>query len=228
MELLKRGGMMRRSKGEFIFYDLLTEKEQGSLKYNTYYKGDIIAPFRTIKTFYFILDGGVKFLKLTETQLIRSPKILTKGSIVGIIGFLIKNKNSDMVFAATDTCRVIEIPYEIIVRLKKESLEFNHYLIELLLKRGMDEWENLHIRSFAGIKGVIARYLIRNSINNYVYFDNVSETLKDLNISNNGFYRIIKQWNTEKIIEKNKNSIKILDKERLEKVYKELLHFKKF
>lgn len=213
-------------KEDFLFYDLLTEKEKGSLKYNTYYKGDIVAPFRTIKNFYFILEGGVKFLKLTEAQLIRTPRLLTKGSIIGIIGFLIKNKSSDMVYAATDTCKVIEIPYEIIVRLKKESLEFNHYLVELLLKRGMDEWETLHIRSYAGIKGVIAHYLIKNSINNYVYINNVTETLTDLNISNNGFYRIIKQWNTKKIIEKNKNSIKILDKEKLEKVYRDLIHLR--
>lgn len=205
--------MKRRE--DFLFYNVLTEKEKESLKCKFFYKGDVITPFRGEKKFYYVLDGEFKFQKNYEDQSIRVPVMLTNDSIVGIISFLIGSCQDELVFVATRKCQVIEISYEIIKRLKKESVEFNSYLIKLLLNRSINEWEILYIRSFSGIKGVIAHYLVKNSINNYVYIENFTETLNDLNVSNNGFYRIIKKWCIDKVIEKNKNSIKILNREKL-------------
>ena len=206
-------------ESRFLFYNLLTEDEKKSLRINNYSKNETVSEFIKIDKFYFILEGELKLFRYLENATVKLSSVLSNGYIVGIIRFLNNKKNVEIAIVVSENLKVIEIPYEIIVRLKKESLEFNSYLMDLILKRGMEEWETLYIRTFFGLKGLIAHYLIKHSHNNYVYIDNFNKIIENLNISSNGFYRVINQLIDEKIIEKSENSIKIIENEKIKKLY---------
>lgn len=212
------------SKKSFLFYNLLTEEEKQSLKIRTYEKEDCITCFESGYKFYYILDGNVKFIKNLEKLELTSMSGLSKGYLIGSLVFLTGDKFCFDVIAATNIVKVLEINPEIIKRLKNSSLEFNNYLLEIIIKCVMDTVETLRINFFCGVKGLIAYHLIRNSKNGYVYTKKYDEVIKMLNISQNGFYSTLNKLVQERLIEKSKNSIKILNSKKLEELYKDFLN----
>ncbi|WP_169712895.1 Crp/Fnr family transcriptional regulator [Psychrilyobacter atlanticus] len=211
-------------KENFLFYNLLTDEEKESLKLKVYEKGEILVSFENIQKYYFILDGKVKLFKNLDRLKLMGVSILSKGYILGILVFLTGERSPGDAIAATDIVKVIEIDPNIIKRLKEESLEFNSYLLDLAVKRGMETVEALTVKNFSGIKGIIAYYLIRCSENGYLYIENYDEVIDYLNISHNGFYSTLNKLVKDKLIEKSKNSIKILDAQKLKELYMDFLN----
>ena len=206
-------------KNKFPFYDRLTVEEKNSLVIKTYSKGDDITEFVKRDHFYFILEGKLKLLNFLEGVTIRSASTLSEGYLVGILRFLNNKLSDDDALILSNRLKVIKIPIEIVRKLKDESLEFNKYLVDLTLKRAVEEYQNLYIRTYFGLKGLIARFLIEESENNFVYIENFNRVIENLNISSNGFYRAITQLVEGGFIEKSENSIKILDNKKLMELY---------
>lgn len=211
-------------KERFLFYNLLTNQEKESLKIKNYEKGDVLTYFENIHKFYFILDGEVRLFKNLDKMLLASVSVLSEGYLVGILRFLTGIGTTDEAVALTESLKVIEIDRDIINRLKNESLEFNSYLLNLVVKRGMETAESLRIKNFSGIKGLIAYNLIKHSKDGYIYIKNYDEIIKYLNISHNGFYSTLNKLVKDKLIEKSKNSIKILDAQKLKELYSDFLN----
>ena len=211
-------------KEKFLFYNLLTDKEKESLKIKKYKKGEVLTYFENVHKFYFILDGEVRLFKNLEKMLLASVSILTEGYLVGFLRFLTGKGVNDEAVVLTETLKVIEIEYKIVKRLKNESLEFNSYLIDLVVKRSIETVNVLTIKNFSGIKGIIAYNLIKYSKDGYLYIENYDEIIKYLNISHNGFYSTLNKLVKEKLIEKSKNSIKILDFQGLKDIYTDFLY----
>lgn len=211
-------------KERFLFYNLLINSEKDSLKVKIYKKGDVLTYFENTDKFYFILDGQVRLFKNLDKMLLASISILSEGYLVGVLRFLTGVGSNDEAVVLTDTLKVIEIDFEIFKRLKKESLEFNSYLLDIVAKRGIETAESLRIKNFAGIKGLIAYNLIKHSKEGYIYIESYDEIIKYLNVSHNGFYNTLNKLMKDKLIEKSKNSIKILDAQKLKELYKEFLN----
>ncbi|UUV17065.1 Crp/Fnr family transcriptional regulator [Fusobacteria bacterium ZRK30] len=211
-------------KKKFLFYNLLTNKEKESLKIKNYKKGEVLTYFEKIHKFYFILDGEVRIFKNLDKMLLASVSRLTRGYLVGLLRFLTGKGINDEAVVLSETLKVIEIEYDIVKRLKDESIEFNSYLINLVVKRSMETIDVLTIKNFSGIKGIIAYNLIKYSIDGYLYIENYDEIIKYLNISHNGFYSTLNKLVKDKLIEKSKNSIKILDFQGLKDIYKDFLY----
>ncbi|WP_028857159.1 Crp/Fnr family transcriptional regulator [Psychrilyobacter atlanticus] len=211
-------------KERFLFYNLLTNEEKELLKIKNYKKGDTLTYFEKMHKFYFILDGEVRLFKNLDKMLLVSVSVLSEGYLVGILRFLTEVGITDETIVLTDTLKVIEIDLDIIKRLKNESFEFNNYLIDLILKRGLETIESLRIKTFSGIKGLIAYNLIKHSRGDYLYIERYDEIIKYLNISHNGFYSTLNKLVKDKLIEKSKNSIKILDAQKLKGLYSDFLN----
>lgn len=207
----------------FLFYEMLTEKEKESLKQKDFLKGEEVKFSEEIDKLYFILEGEVKTIKNIETSILSYSSISSTNYLLGVLKVLMEKKFTDEVIVISDILKTIEIPKEIILRLKKESIEFNNYLIDLILKRTQDEWMNLFVKDSTNLKGFIAYSLIKDSKNNYLYINNYNEFIEKLNISVHGFYKIINQLISEKIIEKSEKTIKILKRKELEEMYSNII-----
>lgn len=206
-------------KEKFLFYDLLTDDEKEDLKIKSYKKGDIVTNFETTDDFYFILEGNVRSFRHLDRFRLAAVSVLSEGYLIGALMLLMEVNSSYEIIVTSDTSKIIKINSNIIKRLKNESIEFNSYLLDIIVNRMKETVEVLTIRNFTGIKGIIAYYLIRDSKDGYMYIKNYDEIIKYLNISHNGFYSAINKLIKDKLIEKSSNSIKILDYKGLKELY---------
>lgn len=212
-----------KDKEKFPFYNLLTFEEKKDLKVKTYKKNEIITLIEEIDKFYFVLEGEARFFKNLEKMKLASPSILSGGYIIGIMKFLNGTGAGDAV-VTTDTLKAIKLDVTIVERLLEENVKFSNYVLDITVKRWVETVETMTVRSFSGNKGIIAYYLIKKSKKGYIYIENYNEVIAGLNISCNGFYCTINKFIKDGIIEKSKNSIKILNYKKLKGFYIEYLH----
>lgn len=214
---------MKKNKEE-IFYEFLTIQEKKKLKIKEYKKGDIIVSIENLDFFYFVLEGQLQIYKNLEALKLTSSPLLSKGYLIGGFTLLLNKKISGDLIVVTETAKIVEIEPDIIKRLKEENLEFNSYLFNMIVKYEMEVIETLTVKAFTGTKGIVAYYLLKMSKNGYVYIQNYHEIINQLNISNNGFYNTLNRFIEDKLIEKSKNSIKILKPQKIEKIYIDFLN----
>ncbi|WP_028857340.1 Crp/Fnr family transcriptional regulator [Psychrilyobacter atlanticus] len=212
-----------KDKEKFPFYNLLTVEERKNFKVKIYKKNEIITLIEEEEKFYFILEGEARFFKNLEKIRLASASILSEGYIIGIMKFLNGVGAGDAV-VTTNTLKAIKLDVNMVKRLLEESVKFSNYILNITSKRWVETVEVMTIRSFSGNKGIIAYYLIKKSKEGYIYIENYNEVIKGLNISGNGFYSTINKFLKDGIIEKSKNSIKILNYERLKEFYIDYLH----
>lgn len=215
--------IMKKDKEKFPFYNLLDPDERKTLKIITYKKDEVITLVEDIDKFYFILEGEAKFFKNLEKIKIVSVSILSEGYIIGIMKFLNGSGAGDVI-VTSEKLKAVKLDSSIVKRLLKESVRFNNYILNIVIKRWVETVDSMTVRSFSGNKGIIAYYLMKKSKGGYVYIENYSEVIEGLNISCNGFYGTINKFIKDGIIEKSEKSIKILDHEILEGFYIDYLH----
>ena len=214
-----------KEREKFMFYSHLTREEKRKIIIKGYSKGEILEVLNrnTMKFFYFILKGRIKINKDFESKLVSSCLSESDGYLIGSMIFY-ANLNLDLdLISNSNNLRVMKIPVEIIERLKRESLEFNSFLYKNSMDIFVGQQEKLHTQSIYGIRGRIAYVFMKEYETDYIYIENQNNFIEDLNIGKDGFYNTINYFLEEKIIEKEKNSIKILDRNKLKSLYFDFL-----
>ena len=214
-----------KEREQFNFYDDLSKEEQASLTVKSYGKNQMLDTLneKTMKYFYFILEGKLKLSKNMGDKVVFFSFIPPKNHLVGLLNFY-GNMNLDLdLISDSDTLKVIRIPLSVIERLKKENLEFSDYVHENIIKLTINSFEILYTHIFYGIRGLIACKLVKDSKSKFNYVENYSKFIDELNVSRDGFYKGLNSLIKEDIIEKEGNSIKILNEQKLKELYFDFL-----
>ena len=214
-----------KEREQFNFYEDLSREEKASLTVKSYGKNQILDTLnkKTMKYFYFILEGKLKLGKNMDNKIVFFSFRPPKNHLVGLLNFY-GNMNLDLdLISDSDTLKVIKIPVSVIKRLKKESLEFSDYIHENIMKLTINSFEILYTHIFYGIRGLIASKLIKNSKSKFNYLENYGEFIDELNVSRDGFYKGLNSLIKEDIVEKEGNSIKILNEQKLKDLYFDFL-----
>jgi len=177
----------------------------------SYKKGEIILESSTYAdSIYFIVHGEVEISSFLINGRYLFINNLAPLEIFGDVEFLSGDKVMFDVIATTET-KVIIIPYRII----DKELGANPYFWRFIAKEGNAKLlrtnRSILLKSNYNLRTVFANYLVQNEYN--LKFKSLVDLASHLNVSYRNLNRIITELKEKKVIEKGKNSIKVLRKD---------------
>lgn len=197
---------------------------ENKIKNKIYRKGQFISDFFDGEFYVGVIKTGkVSVYCISSDGKEVNMSLLKEGDVFGISN-IFEDEPLETVLKCKSNVSVIFYPKRDFIEMIKHdsmiSLEYSRYCnrkIQFLLKK----IEFLNIQSSK--KKLIEHLLEKNNDNNMVLLECSKEELsKILRISRASLYRELQSLQNEKCLEFNKNSIKILDKEKLKKILYEI------
>jgi CRP-like cAMP-binding protein len=188
------------------------EYEKGS---NPFYPEDLL------EYFYIVIDGKIKTYQINfNNNKEQTIFIYKKGDMFDIVS-LLDNQPHEVVFEVLQNCKVLQIPIEKVRNWIETNPVFNKKFFPYLAQT-IRHTENLATEiSLYDTKDRLINLLLQN-VNKENHFKyqllqnlNNSEIAKLIGTVRHVVERTLKQLKDDKIIEKNRKSIKILDFEKL-------------
>jgi CRP-like cAMP-binding protein len=190
----------------------VVEYEKGS---NPFYPEDLL------EYFYIVIDGKIKTYQINfDNNKEQTIFIYKKGDMFDIVS-LLDNQPHEVVFEVLQNCKVLQIPIEKVRNWIETNPVFNKKFFPYLAQT-IRHTENLATEiSLYDTKDRLINLLLQN-VNKENHFKyqllqnlNNSEIAKLIGTVRHVVERTLKQLKDDKIIEKNRKSIKILDFEKL-------------
>jgi CRP-like cAMP-binding protein len=199
-------------QNDFYKDSKLVEYEKGS---TPFYSEELL------ENFYIVVDGRIKTYQINfENNKEQTIFIYKKGDMFDIIS-LLDNEEHDVIYEVVEDCKLLRLPIKKIRYLLDTDASFNRKFFPYLAKQ-MRHTEELAIEvALYETKDRLVNLLLQNVNKNnhfkYKLLQNLSnsEIAKLLGTVRHVVERTLKQLKDDKIIEKSKKTIKILDFERL-------------
>jgi len=177
----------------------------------SYKKGEIILESGTYaNNIYFVVQGEVEISSFLINGRYLFINNLAPLEIFGDVEFLSGDTVMFDVIATIDT-KIIVVPYRII----DKELGVNPYFWKFIAKEGNSKLLRTNraiiLRSSYNLRTVFANFLVQNEYE--LKFKSLVELSSHLNVSYRNLNRIITELKEKKVIEKSKNSIKVLRKD---------------
>ena len=205
---------------KYSLYSCLNKNLLNSLEIHTFNKNEFLCLLNDkLSYMYFLVKGKYKV-----TTLLSSGKSLlicfnTPLSVIGDIE-LIENPYADCNVQALEPCICLALPINMIKEYGYNDPIFLRFIISSLQKKLRQNSSYMSINMLSKIENRFASYLVSS-----IYSNNSGEILVDIDGINNlaellgssyrHLNRVIRNFSDLKIIEKNKNIIKILNLEKL-------------
>lgn len=177
----------------------------------SYKKGEIILESGTFAgSIYFVVQGEVEVSSFLINGKYLFINNLAPLEIFGDVEFLSGDKVMFDVIATTET-KIIIIPYRII----DKELGTNPYFWRFMAKEGNSKLlrtnRTIILKSNYNLRTVFANYLVQS--NYELKFKSLVDLAGHLNVSYRNLNRVITELKDKKVIEKNRNSIRVLRKD---------------
>lgn len=177
----------------------------------SYKKGEIILESGTFaNSIYFVVEGEVEVSSFLISGKYLFINNLAPLEIFGDVEFLSGDKVMFDVMATVET-KIIIVPYRII----DKELGINPYFWKFIAKEGNSKLlrtnKAILLKSNYNLRTVFANYLVQNEY--LLKFKSLVDLANHLNVSYRNLNRIITELKDKKIIEKSRNTIKVLRKD---------------
>lgn len=205
---------------KYSLHSYLNKNLLNALEIHTFNKNEFLCSLNDkLYYMYFLVDGKYKV-----TTLLSSGKSLllcfnTPLSVMGDIEF-IENPYADCNVQALETCICLALPSNSIKEYGYTDPIFLRFIISSLQKKLRRNSSYMSINILSPIENRFASYLVSSLPSNtsdeiLIDIDGINNLAELLGSSYRHLNRVIKNLSDLKIIEKNKNTIKILNLEKL-------------
>ena len=207
---------------EFLLENVLINHNIDELQILTYKKGEfIISETNPLEDMYFLLSGKIKVFKEYENGKTLLLQFVDGLCSMGDVEYINGLKHATGSVSPVNEVKLFKISYDELDRRYKTCYKFRDYMIKHLSMRFLSSHSKAGLNLMYSMRTRLASYILsinNKTTNNIVMLKNLQELSDNLGTSYRHLHRTLKELSDEKIIQREKNKITILNIIKLEEL----------